>query len=160
MTSEIRGEEELNSGLDILGRKSLLLVISDQLGSLESDSLKHVSDQRVEDVHSFSGDSNVVGNALQDLENVQGKALEVLLSALLRCGFSSHSITFLQDTVFIAPLIYLQFYWLIGKPKVFLITRQSLRVSPEFLFQFARFLLLVIFSAKVSTPSILQKKKI
>ena len=90
MTAQIRRQQEFDSSLNILRREGLLFVISDQLRSFQSYSLKHVCYEGVEDVHAFSGNSNIVGNALEDFEDVQRKALEILLSVFGCNGLSCH----------------------------------------------------------------------
>lgn len=88
--SEVGREQQLDGGLDVVGAEGFLLVVSDQLASLQGDSLEHVGDEGVEDVHSLSGNSNVVGDALEDLENVERETLEVLFLVFLSDYFSGH----------------------------------------------------------------------
>ena len=51
MSSKFSGEDELDSRLDLSGRKSSSLVESDELGSLGGNSVEGVVDERVHDVH-------------------------------------------------------------------------------------------------------------
>ena len=53
MSGEFSGEDELDSRLDLSGRKSSLLVESDESGSLIGSSVEDVIDERVHDVHGF-----------------------------------------------------------------------------------------------------------
>ncbi len=71
MVSEVRGQQELDGGLDILGAEGSLLLVSDELGGFKSDLLEHVSNEGVDDGHALLADSNVVGDALEDLVDVE-----------------------------------------------------------------------------------------
>ena len=51
VSGQFSGENELDSGLNLSGRKSSSLVESDQLGSLGGDSVEGVVDEGVHDVH-------------------------------------------------------------------------------------------------------------
>ena len=79
VVAEVLGEEELDGGLDVSGGQGLLLLVADQLGGLEGDLVEHVGDQRVDDGHALLGDADVVGDRLQDLVDVDGEGLVVLL---------------------------------------------------------------------------------
>lgn len=83
MLSEVTGEDELNSRLDVVGADCVLLLVSVELGSIEGDSLEKVANERVHDVHSSLGDADVSVDVLQDSVDVDGVAVELLLSELL-----------------------------------------------------------------------------
>ena len=51
VSGQFSGENELDSGLNLSGRKSSSLVESDQLGSLGGDSVEGVVNEGVHDVH-------------------------------------------------------------------------------------------------------------
>jgi len=86
---ELSGEDESDSGLDLSGGESVLLVVSDKLGGLEGDLLEDVVDERVHDSHGSLGDSSVGVNLLEDSVNVDGEGLSSLLLVNLGGGGSS-----------------------------------------------------------------------
>lgn len=94
MAAEIRGQQKLDGGLDVLRAEGSLLLVSDELGGFEGDLLEHVSNEGVDDIHTLLGDADVVGDALEDLVDVEregGEVLSLLLSGLdvlLSGGFS------------------------------------------------------------------------
>ena len=51
MSGKFSGEDELDSGLNLSGRKSSSLVESDELGSFGGNSVEGVVDEGVHDVH-------------------------------------------------------------------------------------------------------------
>ena len=53
MSGKFSGEDELDSGLNLSGRKSSSLVESDELGSFGGNSVEGVVDEGVHDVHGF-----------------------------------------------------------------------------------------------------------
>jgi hypothetical protein len=72
---QFSGEEELDSGLDFTGGEGVLLVVSDQLGGFEGDSLEDIVDEGVHDGHGLLGDTSVVVDLLEDLVDVHGESL-------------------------------------------------------------------------------------
>lgn len=80
MLSEVIGEEEFSSSLNISGREGSLVVVSDEFRRLKGQLLEHVNNQRVDNFHSLLRNSNVVGDGLEDLVDVKGERFEVLLS--------------------------------------------------------------------------------
>ena len=78
MGSEILRQEKLHGSLDVISRQSFFAVVSEELGGLKGNLLEHISDQRVDDVHSLLRDSNVVRNGLEDLVDVERERLVVL----------------------------------------------------------------------------------
>ena len=72
---QFSGEEELDSGLDFTGGEGVLLVVSDQLGGFEGDSLEDIVDEGVHDGHGLLGDAGVVVDLLEDLVDVHGESL-------------------------------------------------------------------------------------
>jgi len=104
---QLSGEEETDSSLDFPRRDGGSLVVVGETGSLSSDTLKDVVDERVHDGHGLSGDASVGVNLLEHLVDVDSVALlpallpllvslgDVLLglAGLLRClarGFGCH----------------------------------------------------------------------
>ena len=51
MSGELSWEDELDSRLNLSGRKCSSLVESDELGSLSGDSVESIMDEGVHDVH-------------------------------------------------------------------------------------------------------------
>ena len=51
MLSELTGEEETDSGLDLSGGESVLLVVADEAGSFSGGLLEDVVDEGVHDAH-------------------------------------------------------------------------------------------------------------
>ena len=91
MSGQLSGEDELDSGLDLTGRKSSSLVESDELGSFGGDSVEGVVDEGVHDVHGLLGDSDVGVDLLEDLVDVDGEGFNSSSSAFL---VSSRSASF------------------------------------------------------------------
>ena len=93
---ELTGEEQANSGLDLSGRQSVLLVVADELGGLKSDLLKDVVDERVHDLHRPLGDANLGVDLLQHAVDVDREGLSsAAVSSLCSLGSS----TLLGDSV-------------------------------------------------------------
>ena len=82
MLGELSREHQAHGGLDLSGRQSLLLVVSDQLDSLLSDSVKDVVDERVHDSHRLLGDTGIGVDLLQNLEDVDSEVLSSLSASL------------------------------------------------------------------------------
>ena len=79
MLGKLSGEEESDSGLDLSGGESVLLVISDKLGGLEGDLLEDIVDERVHDAHGSLGDTSLRVDLLEDSVDVDGESLNSLL---------------------------------------------------------------------------------
>ena len=75
-------KDKTDSGLDLSGRKSRLVVEAAELSSLSSDTLEDVSDERVHDGHSAAGDTGIRVNLLENLVDVGRVGLNALLAAL------------------------------------------------------------------------------
>jgi hypothetical protein len=88
---QFSGEEELDGRLDFSGREGVLLVVSDQLGGFEGDSLEDVVDEGVHDGHGLLGDSSVVVDLLEHLVDVDGESLVSASSSVLLLSGSSSS---------------------------------------------------------------------
>jgi len=80
-------KHKTNSGLDLPGGKSGLLVVGGKLSSLGGDTLKDIVDEGVHDGHTLLGDSGIGVNLLKDLVDVRRVGLYALL-ALLGSGNS------------------------------------------------------------------------
>jgi hypothetical protein len=99
---KLSGEDEADGGLDLAGRDGRAVVVRGELGSLGSDTLEDVRDERVEDGHglvttgesdmhwdrsvnapSHSRDTGVGVDLLEDLVDVRGVGLDPLLRLLL-----------------------------------------------------------------------------
>ena len=80
---QFSGEEEPDGGLDLPGCDGGPLVVVGQFGSLGSDTLEEIVDERVHDAHGLGGDTGVGVNLLEDLVDVDGIRLLPLLVPLL-----------------------------------------------------------------------------
>lgn len=78
MLRQLSREHESHGGLNLTRRKSLLLVVSDQLNGLLSDSVKDIVNEGVHDTHGLLADSSVGVNLLQHLEDVDAEVLSSL----------------------------------------------------------------------------------
>jgi len=83
VSAEVLGQQKLDGGLDVLRAEGSLLLVSDELGGFEGNLLEHVSNEGVDDVHTLLGDTDVVGDALEDLVDVEREGGEVLSLLLL-----------------------------------------------------------------------------
>ena len=88
VSGKFSGEDELDSRLDLTGRKSSSLVESDELWSLSGDSVEGVVDEGVHDVHGLLWDSNVGVHLLEDLVDVNGEGLNSSSSGFFGGGGS------------------------------------------------------------------------
>ena len=79
MLGELTGEEELDSGLDLSGGESVLLVVSDELGRLGGDLLEDVVDEGVHDGHGSLGDAGLGVHLLEDSVDINGEGFDSLL---------------------------------------------------------------------------------
>jgi hypothetical protein len=96
---KLSGENESDRGLDLSRRNGGSVVVRSELGSLGSDSLEDVRDERVEDSHGLvasgvsgsiargdeedSRDTSVGVDLLEDLVDVRRVRLDPLLGSLL-----------------------------------------------------------------------------
>ena len=83
MLCKLSWKHKTNSGLDLAGRKSCLLVVGSKLSCLSSDTLKDIVDEGVHDGHTLLGDSSVGVDLLEHLVDVGGVGFDALLAALL-----------------------------------------------------------------------------
>ena len=92
MLGEFSWEEESDSGLDLSGGESVLLVISDESSTLSGDLLEDIVDERVHDAHGSLGDSSLWVDLLEDSVDVDGEGFNSLLllddDGFLALGFS------------------------------------------------------------------------
>ncbi len=86
MLGELTREHQADGGLDLSGRQSLLLVVSDQLNGLLGDSVEDVIDERVHDTHRLLGDTSIGVDLLEDLEDVDTEVLSSLAASLSFLG--------------------------------------------------------------------------
>ena len=84
---QLTGEEEPDGGLDLPGGDGGLLVVVSQLGSLSSDTLKHMIDKGVHDAHRLGGNPGVRMDLLQDFVDVNLVGFDLLLGGLLGAAF-------------------------------------------------------------------------
>ena len=63
-------EEESDGGLDLAGGESVLLVVSDESGTLSGDLLEDIVDEGVHDGHGSLGDSSLWVDLLEDSVDV------------------------------------------------------------------------------------------
>ena len=59
MLGELTWKEESDSGLDLSGGESVLLVVSDELGGFSGNLLEDVVDEGVHDAHGSLGDTGL-----------------------------------------------------------------------------------------------------
>ena len=76
---ELTWEEESDGGLDLAGGESVLLVISDESGTLSGDLLEDVVDEGVHDAHGSLGDSSLWVHLLEDSVDVDREGFASLL---------------------------------------------------------------------------------
>ena len=76
-------EDEADRGLDLARRDGRAVVVRSELGSLGSDTLKDVGNERVEDGHGLVRDTGVGVDLLEDLVDVGRVRLDTLLGTLL-----------------------------------------------------------------------------
>ena len=69
---QFSGEEEPDGGLDFPGGDGGPLVVVGQFGSLGSDTLEEIVDERVHDAHGLGGDTGIGVHLLQHLVDVDG----------------------------------------------------------------------------------------
>ena len=82
MLGELSWKEESDSGLDLSGGESMLLVISDEFGGFMGNLLIDVVDEGVHDAHGSFGDSRVWVDLLKNSVDVNGEGLGSLLGIL------------------------------------------------------------------------------
>ena len=87
MLGELTWKEESDSGLNLSGGESVLLVISNELGGLMGDLLIDVVDEGVHDGHGSLGDTSVWVNLLEDSVDIDGEGLGSLGLPLWDDGF-------------------------------------------------------------------------
>ena len=80
---QFSGEEEPDSSLDLPGSDGGPLVVVGQFGSLGSDTLEEIVDERVHDAHGLGGDTGIGVHLLQHLVDVDGIRFLTLGLALL-----------------------------------------------------------------------------
>ena len=80
---QFSGEEEPDGGLDLPGGDGGPLVVVGQFGSLGSDTLEEIVDERVHDAHGLGGDTGIGVHLLQHLVDVDGIRFLTLVLALL-----------------------------------------------------------------------------
>ena len=89
MLGQFSGEEETHSGLDFPGGDGGALVVVGKTGSLSSDTLEDIVDERVHDAHGLGGNTGIGVHLLQhlvDVDSVGLLALAVLLLVTLSNG--------------------------------------------------------------------------
>ena len=79
MVGKVSWKDELDGSLDVGGGKSDLLLVSGELGGLNSDSLEDIVDERVHDSHTLLGDSDVTVDVLENSVDVDRVRIELLL---------------------------------------------------------------------------------
>ena len=80
---QFSGEEEPDGSLDLPGSDGGPLVVVGQFGSLGSDTLEEIVDERVHDAHGLGGDTGIGVHLLQHLVDVDGIRFLTLVLALL-----------------------------------------------------------------------------
>jgi hypothetical protein len=79
VVSEVTWEDELDGSLDVSGGEGGLLLVSGELGGLDSDSLEDVVNEGVHDSHSLLGDTDVSVDVLENSVDVDRVGVELLL---------------------------------------------------------------------------------
>ena len=104
MSGQFSGKNKFDSTLNFSRGESSSLVESNQLGSFSGNSVESIMNERVHDVHSLLGDTNVRVHLLQHLVDIDGEGLHSSSSGFLVAFsfgfFLSHS-----DITIIIPLI-------------------------------------------------------
>jgi hypothetical protein len=75
---QLTGEEQSHGSLDLSGGEGGLLAVAGQAGSLQSQALEDVVDERVQDGHASLGDAGVGVHLLQHLVDVRSVGLDLL----------------------------------------------------------------------------------
>ena len=91
MFSELSWEDESDGSLDLAGGESVLLVVSNELGSLKADLLEDILDEGVHDVHGSLGDTSVGVDLLEDSVDVDREGFGSLLLLFSVLNFLSTS---------------------------------------------------------------------
>ena len=81
--SKLTGKHETDSGLDLPGGKSCLLVVGSKLSCLGSNTLEDIVDEGVHDGHSLLGDTGIGVDLLEDLVDIRRVGFYTLLGSLL-----------------------------------------------------------------------------
>ncbi len=87
VSSEFSWEDELDSRLNLSGRKSSSLVESNKLWSFSGDSVEGIVNERVHDVHGLLWDSDVGVDLFKNLVDIDGEGLNSSSSWLLVSRF-------------------------------------------------------------------------
>ena len=91
VTGEFSGEEESDGGLDLTGRESVSLGVSDESGGFSGNSFEDIVDEGVHDAHGLLGDTSLGVDLLEDSVDVDSEGLDSLSaggsSGLLDNGF-------------------------------------------------------------------------
>ena len=82
MLGELTRKHEADSGLDLSGGKSGLLVVSGKLSGFSGDTFEDIVDEGVHDGHTLLGDSSIWVYLLQYLVDVGGVGFNTLLGSL------------------------------------------------------------------------------
>lgn len=95
--SQVTWEDELDGSLDVAAGDGVLSLVSVKFGSLQSDSLEEITNERVHDTHGLLADASFWVDVLEDSVDVDSVRVESLSSAsgllwssLLGWGLSSH----------------------------------------------------------------------
>ena len=75
MLGELTGEEKADSGLDLSGGESVLLVVADEAGSFSGGLLEDVVDEGVHDAHGLLGDASLGVDLLEHSVDVDREGL-------------------------------------------------------------------------------------
>ena len=105
MLCELTRKKELHSSLNLSGGESVLLIVSNELASFQSNSLIKIHNERVHDIHSFLADTGFRMDLSEDSVDINAegflssslwgllitRGLWSLLLLLLGCSFSGDS---------------------------------------------------------------------
>ncbi len=82
MLSKLTRKHKTDSGLDLSGGKSCLLVVGSELSSFGCDTLEDIVDEGVHDGHTLLGDTGIRVYLLEDLVDVRRVGFYSLLGSL------------------------------------------------------------------------------
>ena len=89
---QLTGQKESDCGLDLSGRQSLLLVVSNQFRGLAADLLEQVVDKAVHDGHRSLGDTGFGMHLLEHSVDVHTVSLGTVLGCDFPCRFLGHGV--------------------------------------------------------------------
>ena len=80
---QLTGEDEFDGSLNFAGAHGVSLVVSNESGGFNSESVERVRDERVHDGHGLLGDSGFGVDLLQHLVDIDAEGFNSLFGSLL-----------------------------------------------------------------------------